>query len=63
MKFELNEEEVKTFEKHKESVKDLFDEVGDVSFTFSGGGGIGQTVKVTFEKHNITKNITDYGSW
>lgn len=63
MKFELNEEEVKKFEKHKESIIDLFGEVGDTTFSFSNGSGIGQTVHVTFEKHNITMNLTDYGSW
>lgn len=64
MKFELTEEEVKNLEAMKAAVKLVHDEVGDIEYTFSGGGGIGShTIKVTFTKHNITKNITDYRSW
>ena len=63
MKFELNEKEVEKVELLKASVKELYGEVGDVSYSFSSGGGIGQTVRITFEKYGITKNITDYESW
>lgn len=63
MKFELNEKEIEALERHKASIKDIYDEIGDITISFSNGSGIGSTVKVTFEKYKITKNITDYGSW
>lgn len=63
MKFELNEKEIEKLELLKASVKELYDEVGDITFSFNSGGGIGRTIRITFEKHGITKNITDYESW
>lgn len=64
MKFEMTEEEVKTLERHKESIKDLYGEIGPIVYSFGGGGGIGShTIKITFEDYNITKDVTDYGSW
>lgn len=62
MKFELNEKELETLEELKKSVAILYDKVGDIVYSFHSGG-IGVTVKVTFTAHNITKDITDYGSW
>lgn len=63
MKFELNEKEIQLLEQHKASIIDLFGNVGKITFSFSNGSGIGQTVYITFEDHKITKDITDYTSW
>jgi hypothetical protein len=63
MKFELNKKEVETLEELKKNVVALFGEVGDITFSFNNGGGIGRGVKITFEKYKITKDITDYESW
>ena len=63
MKFELNEKEIATLERHKESIKDIYESVGAISFTFSNSSGIGQSVHVTFDDYKITKDITDYASW
>lgn len=63
MKFEISEKELETLEALKEAVKLLHEDVGPIIYSFTSGSGIGVGVKVTFEKHNITKDITDYGSW
>lgn len=63
MKFELNKVEIEKFEEIKSSIIVLFGEVGDITFSFSNSSGIGMKVNVTFDKHKITKDITDYGSW
>lgn len=62
MEFKLNETELATLEGLKESILKLYDEVGPIIYSFTHTG-IGVNVKVTFEKHNITKDITDYKSW
>jgi len=62
MKFELNEKEVQNLEELKSAVKLIHDDTGTITYSFVEGA-IGTTVKVTFEKHNITKDITDYNSW
>lgn len=62
MKFEITEKELETLEALKEAVKLLYEDVGPIIYSFTNGS-IGVGVKVTFEKYNITKDITDYGSW
>lgn len=63
MKFEISEKELETLEEIKSAIKLLHGEVGPIIYSFTNGSGIGVGVSVTFEKHNITKDITDYGSW
>ncbi len=62
MKFEINEKELETLEELKKSIELLFGNIGNIVYSFQSGG-IGVSVKVTFTAHNITKDITDYGSW
>lgn len=63
MTFTLNDKEIEKLEDLKTSISVLFDEIGPISYCFSNNNGIGQVIKITFEKHKITKDITDYSSW
>ena len=59
MKFELNENEEKSYNNFIKKLSKKY--LNDVEIIFSNGGGIGRCVKVKAGKHE--KDITDYSSW